>query len=94
MHATDLKARHRPATGEHPTVRSSMSYEPHTARIAADETLTLPNHARGVTVEREGDAYLVHYLALTDAALETRRDAAQERMREFHSPYEFPPSEG
>ena len=55
-----------------------MAYEPHTDRLAADEQCDLPPNARGVTVARDGDEYLVHYLALTDEAREARREEIQE----------------
>lgn len=55
-----------------------MTYKPHTERIGADEELELPTHARGVSLERDGEEYVVHYLALTEEAREEQRERVRE----------------
>jgi len=61
-----------------------MTLEPHTDRIDADEALDLPRHARGVTVESDGDGYVVHYLAPTEEA--TDRTSLTEHFLPYSSP--------
>lgn len=59
-----------------------MTYEPHTERLEPENELELPKNARGVSVERDGEEYVVHYLALTDEVREERREAIHELIEE------------
>jgi len=61
-----------------------MPYEPHTERLAADEQCDLPPTARGVSVERDGDEYLVHYLAPPEDCREAAREEIRTTARELH----------